>query len=103
MLHLRKLSSAGITHVHLLPTFQFAGVDDDKSKWQKVGTESLFIVLLSHFYSFSLRLNELLIIYMCVCVHCYADFEKLKSFPPDSDEQQACITAIQDKDGYNWG
>ncbi|KAL8538709.1 hypothetical protein ACS0TY_000648 [Phlomoides rotata] len=67
MLHLRKLSKAGITHVHLLPTFQFAGVDDDKSKWQNV------------------------------------DFEMLKSFPPDSDEQQACITAIQNEDGYNWG
>lgn len=38
MLHLKKLSSAGITHVHLFPTYQFAGVDDDKGKWQSVGT-----------------------------------------------------------------
>ncbi|KAI3472654.1 hypothetical protein Pfo_029175 [Paulownia fortunei] len=67
MLHLKKLSSAGITHVHLLPTFQFAGVDDEKGKWQNV------------------------------------DFQMLESFPPDSDEQQACITAIQNADGYNWG
>lgn len=43
MLHLKKLSDAGITHVHLLPTYHFAGVDDDKRKWQSVGTESLFI------------------------------------------------------------
>lgn len=34
MLHLKRLSSAGITHVHLLPTFQFAGVDDEKDKWK---------------------------------------------------------------------
>ncbi|KAL0349392.1 UNVERIFIED_CONTAM: Pullulanase 1, chloroplastic [Sesamum angustifolium] len=27
----------------------------------------------------------------------------LESFPPDSEEQQACITAIQNADGYNWG
>jgi len=27
----------------------------------------------------------------------------LESFPPDSDEQQALITAIQNIDGYNWG
>ncbi|KAK4492975.1 hypothetical protein RD792_000302, partial [Penstemon davidsonii] len=67
MLHLKKLSNAGITHIHLLPTFQFAGVDDEKSKWRNV------------------------------------DFQMLKSFPPDSEEQQAHVTAIQDMDGYNWG
>ncbi|KAI3472652.1 hypothetical protein Pfo_029171 [Paulownia fortunei] len=59
--------SAGITHVHLLPTFQFAGVDDEKGKWQNV------------------------------------DFQMLESFPPDSDEQQACITAIQKQMGITGG
>ncbi|XP_028788987.1 pullulanase 1, chloroplastic-like [Neltuma alba] len=34
VLHLKKLSSAGISHVHLLPTFQFGGVDDQKEKWR---------------------------------------------------------------------
>lgn len=67
MLHLKKLSRAGITHIHLLPTFHFAGVDDDRSKWKTV------------------------------------DFRKLELFPPNSDEQQSCITAIQNEDGYNWG
>ncbi|XAR52318.1 Limit dextrinase [Bertholletia excelsa] len=65
--HLKKLSSAGITHVHLLPTFQFAGVSDAKDKWKN------------------------------------ADMEMLESLPPDSDEQQAHITSIQNDDGYNWG
>lgn len=37
VLHLKRLSSAGITHVHLLPTFQFAGVDDQKENWRFVG------------------------------------------------------------------
>ncbi|XP_038979468.1 pullulanase 1, chloroplastic isoform X2 [Phoenix dactylifera] len=32
--HLKKLSNAGLTHVHLLPSFHFAGVDDDKSNWK---------------------------------------------------------------------
>ncbi|KAJ0045891.1 hypothetical protein Pint_05957 [Pistacia integerrima] len=41
VLHLKKLSNAGITHVHLLPTFQFAGVDDEKEKWKNVDTEVL--------------------------------------------------------------
>ncbi|XP_044462126.1 pullulanase 1, chloroplastic isoform X2 [Mangifera indica] len=67
VLHLKKLSNAGITHVHLLPTFQFAGVDDEKEKWKNVDTKVL---------------------------------EKLL---PDSTEQQAQITAIQDDDAYNWG
>ncbi|KAL2525900.1 Pullulanase 1 [Abeliophyllum distichum] len=67
MRHLKRLSCAGITHVHLLPTFQFAGVDDEKDKWKNV------------------------------------DFKMLESLPPDSDEQQAHITAIQNEDGYNWG
>ncbi|KAL2548901.1 Pullulanase 1 [Forsythia ovata] len=67
MCHLKRLSCAGITHVHLLPTFQFAGVDDEKDKWKNV------------------------------------DFKMLESLPPDSDEQQAHITAIQNEDGYNWG
>ncbi|XP_059307582.1 pullulanase 1, chloroplastic isoform X1 [Lycium ferocissimum] len=65
--HLKRLSSAGITHVHLLPTFQFASVKDEKHKWKHI------------------------------------DIEKLNSFPPDSEEQQALITAIQNEDGYNWG
>lgn len=67
MLHLKKLSNAGLTHVHLLPTFQFAEVDDRKEKWK-----------------------------------CY-DSDRLAKLPPDSDEQQAQVTAMQDDDGYNWG
>lgn len=48
MLHLKKLSAAGITHVHLLPTFQFAGVDDNRGNWQSVGTKLLLMVLIFH-------------------------------------------------------
>ncbi|KAK7343946.1 hypothetical protein VNO77_13089 [Canavalia gladiata] len=65
--HLKKLSSAGITHIHLLPTFQFAGVDDQKENWR------------------------------------FVDTSILESLPPDSDQQQALISAIQNLDGYNWG
>ncbi|XP_031382512.1 pullulanase 1, chloroplastic, partial [Punica granatum] len=41
MLHLQKLSGAGLTHVHLLPSFQFAGVEDEKNKWKCVDTKKL--------------------------------------------------------------
>ncbi|TYI83724.1 hypothetical protein E1A91_D05G313300v1 [Gossypium mustelinum] len=41
VLHLKKLSKAGITHVHLLPTFQFAAVDDEKENWKYVDSKIL--------------------------------------------------------------
>ncbi|KAL2899945.1 Pullulanase 1 chloroplastic [Bienertia sinuspersici] len=67
VLHMKKLSAAGLTHVHLLPSFQFAEVDDDKTKWK------------------------------------FVDTKLLETLPPDSEEQQARITAIRDEDNYNWG
>uniref|UniRef100_A0A0A9E174 Zpu1 n=1 Tax=Arundo donax TaxID=35708 RepID=A0A0A9E174_ARUDO len=39
--HLRKLSDAGLTHVHLLPSFQFGGVDDIKNNWKCVDEAEL--------------------------------------------------------------
>ncbi|KAM7268571.1 hypothetical protein ACFE04_010737 [Oxalis oulophora] len=77
--HLKKLSKAGLTHVHLLPTFQFGGVKDEKEKWKHLCITNLLDVKSS------------------------ADFEMLEKFPPDSSEQQAQITAIKDDDGFNWG
>ncbi|KAF6167691.1 hypothetical protein GIB67_017186 [Kingdonia uniflora] len=41
ILHLKKLQEAGLTHVHLLPTFQFADVDDDKNKWKSLDADKL--------------------------------------------------------------
>ncbi|KAK1260252.1 hypothetical protein QJS04_geneDACA002195 [Acorus gramineus] len=39
--HLRELSATGLTHVHLLPSFHFASVDDDKRKWKFVDGDRL--------------------------------------------------------------
>ncbi|XP_071734592.1 pullulanase 1, chloroplastic isoform X2 [Rutidosis leptorrhynchoides] len=41
VLHLKKLSDAGLTHIHLLPTFQFGDVDDEKEKWKFLDMEML--------------------------------------------------------------
>ncbi|TKY63057.1 Pullulanase 1 [Spatholobus suberectus] len=38
VLHLKRLSSAGITYIHLLPTFQFVEVYDQKENWRFVGS-----------------------------------------------------------------
>ncbi len=36
MKHLRALAEAGLTHIHLLPAFDIASVDEDKSTWKTV-------------------------------------------------------------------
>lgn len=38
-----------------------------------------------------------------VALWVFADTETLEKFPPDSSQQQALITVIQNDDGYNWG
>jgi pullulanase len=63
--HLEKLARAGLTHVHLLPAFDIATVDEDRSQWQGPGD--------------------------------------LSAFPPDSDRQQAAVSAVAGRDAYNWG
>lgn len=67
MKHLQALAEAGLTHIHLLPAFDIASVDDDKSTWKTV------------------------------------DGAKLAAFPPDSDQQVLAVSAIADRDGFNWG
>ena len=35
MRHLRSLAAAGLKSIHLLPTFHFSGVDEDRTRWLK--------------------------------------------------------------------
>jgi pullulanase/glycogen debranching enzyme len=67
MKHLAALAQAGLTHIHLLPAFDIASVNEDKSTWQTV------------------------------------DEAKLKSYPPESDQQSLAVSAITASDGFNWG
>lgn len=64
--HLRALEAAGLTTVHLLPTFDIATIQEDRALQVEPPCD-------------------------------------LASFPPDSPEQQACISEIRDQDGFNWG
>ena len=41
MKHLSGLAQAGLTHIHLLPAFDIASVNEDKSTWQTVDEEEL--------------------------------------------------------------
>lgn len=42
------MRNAGLSHVHLLPSFHFAGVDDEKEKWKHIGES--FSVFYPWFY-----------------------------------------------------
>ncbi len=42
MRHLKRLSAAGLTHVHLLPAFDIATVDEDAAQWQLPGDLAKF-------------------------------------------------------------
>ncbi|GAB7037330.1 MULTISPECIES: pullulanase-type alpha-1,6-glucosidase [Catenuloplanes] len=64
--HLRELAAAGVTHVHLLPAFDFATIPERRADQAQPACD-------------------------------------LESLPPDSDRQQACVAAVADTDGYNWG
>jgi pullulanase-type alpha-1,6-glucosidase len=66
MKHLSALAGAGVTHVHLLPVFDFATTPEKRSEQKQPACD-------------------------------------LPALPSDSDQQQKCVTAVADSDGYNWG
>lgn len=41
MKHLKRLAAAGLTHIHLLPAFDIASVNEDKSSWKSVDRAAL--------------------------------------------------------------
>jgi pullulanase len=65
MRHLSDLARSGLRAVHLLPSFHFASINENKSTWQTTGD--------------------------------------LSQFPPDGQQQQAAVAAIQGSDAFNWG
>jgi pullulanase-type alpha-1,6-glucosidase len=67
MNHLGDLADAGMTHVHLLPAFDIATINESRAEWQA------------------------------------PDSDELATYPPDSEQQQAAVTATEDLDGFNWG
>ncbi len=65
MRHLRTLAESGLKAVHLLPTFHFNSINEDKSTWKTTG--------------------------------------ELSIYPPDGQQQQTAVAAVQSTDAYNWG
>ncbi len=67
MQHLAALADAGLSHVHLLPTFDIATINENPAE----------------------RVEP--------------DPTELATYPADSEQQQAAVTATADLDGFNWG
>ncbi|MFC3500241.1 pullulanase-type alpha-1,6-glucosidase [Micromonospora krabiensis] len=66
MKHLAALGAAGVTHLHLLPAFDFATIPERRADQAQPACD-------------------------------------LAALPPDSAEQQRCVAAVAETDGYNWG
>ncbi|GLZ62173.1 pullulanase-type alpha-1,6-glucosidase [Micromonospora sp. NBRC 107095] len=66
MTHLRAVGAAGVTHLHLLPAFDFATIPERRADQRQPACD-------------------------------------LAALPPDSAEQQKCVAAVAETDGYNWG
>ncbi len=65
MRHLRTLAQSGLKAIHIMPSFHFGSVNEDKSTWRSPGP--------------------------------------LLPTPPDGQQQQAAVEAVQNADSYNWG
>eukprot|EP00929_Paragymnodinium_shiwhaense_P049490 TRINITY_DN24961_c0_g1_i1.p1 TRINITY_DN24961_c0_g1~~TRINITY_DN24961_c0_g1_i1.p1 ORF type:complete len:1048 (-),score=233.95 TRINITY_DN24961_c0_g1_i1:194-3337(-) len=72
--HLASLAEAGLTHVHLLPAFDFGSVNERRSEWVQP------------------RLDKL-----------PEGVTSLAQLPPDSELQQEILVPTFNDDGFNWG
>ncbi|MEZ4647677.1 MAG: pullulanase-type alpha-1,6-glucosidase [Candidatus Eisenbacteria bacterium] len=85
--HLKRLAAAGLTHVHLLPSFDIATVHEDRATWPM------------------LRLPDDDITGAAVpeSEKAPVTLAALEALAPNSEEQQARLTPLRGDDGYNWG
>ncbi len=91
--HLAALASAGLTHVHLLPAFDFATVDEDPANRVDLGNQ--FADLCAK--------NSAVPVATCVQFAGKTILEAIESYPGDSDQQQQIAAWMQRYDSFNWG
>ena len=85
--HLRRLAAAGLTHVHLLPSFDIATVHEDRTTWPMLRLPDDDIT------GASVPESEKTPVALAA----------LEALAPNSEEQQARLTPLRGDDGYNWG
>ena len=91
--HLGALAAAGLTHVHLLPAFDIATVNEDPS--QRVDVDQAFSTLCAK--------NTAVPASLCTQFSGNTILEALQSFVGDSDQQQAIAGYMAGLDSFNWG
>ncbi|MEM9055961.1 MAG: pullulanase-type alpha-1,6-glucosidase [Pseudomonadota bacterium] len=90
--HLEALASAGMTHVHLLPTFDIATVNEDRT--QRVELEDPVEDLCAA----SVAAAQL-----CIDFPGMTIAEIMASLPGTDALQQQIVNWMRDLDGFNWG
>ena len=93
MKHLTALAAAGLTHFHLLPAFDFATVNEDPAQRVDIGQP----------FSDLCAKNSAVPAALCTQFGGTTILEALKSYPGDSDQQQAIAGYLRGLDSFNWG
>ena len=92
--HLQALAAAGLTHVHLLPAFDIASVDEDPAR--RVDLDDPFSKLCAK--------NSAVPASMCSQYGNQIVRDVLKGLPRgDSQTQQVIAGYLKELDSYNWG
>jgi pullulanase-type alpha-1,6-glucosidase len=91
--HLADLAAAGLTHVHLLPAFDIATVDEDPAN--RVDLDAPFSTLCAR--------NTAVPATLCTQFAGQTVLQAIQSYPGDSDQQQAIVGYMRGLDSFNWG
>lgn len=91
--HLAALAGAGLTHIHLLPAFDFATVDEDPAN--RVDVTNLFSDLCAK--------NTAIPPATCTTFTGKTILEAIESYSGDSDQQQQIAAWMHAYDSFNWG
>jgi pullulanase-type alpha-1,6-glucosidase len=93
MKHLAALASAGLTHLHLLPAFDIATIDEDPAN--RVDLDAQFATLCAK--------NPSVPTALCGQHAGKTVLEAIQFYAGDSDQQQAIAGYMRSLDSYNWG
>ncbi len=91
--HLKALAEAGLTHVHLLPAFDIATVDENPAN--RVDINQPFSILCAKSSSVDPS--------MCTQFAGKSILEAYQSYEGDSSQQQVIASYLANLDAFNWG
>ena len=91
--HLQALAAAGLTHVHLLPAFDIATIDEDPAN--RVDLDQPFSALCAK--------NSAVPAALCTQYGTQVISSVLQGLPRDSQKQQEIAGYLRNLDSYNWG